>query len=791
MIEGSVRRRFTAVGDSLARFGRRVCARVAGTVAAPATLAAFVAALTLVAGANLYLVFDRHPSPVTVTGCVALLVVVGRWCRSALAAATGLMLIVAAASAQLADRLDPSLAGIDQEAVVRILDFPVPGTAQRFDAEAIGATLPGRLRLSWYEGPDTLRPGECWKLTLRLRRPRGFSNPVRFDYERWLFVHGIGATGYVRHGERVGDCGAASMPRAARVAAAKRILARLPDDDARAVILAVSLGARQWLDPERWQGFAVTGTSHLMAISGLHVSLAAAAFFLIVRVTLAACAVRSNQRLAATLAAVAVAAAYALTSGFAVPSRRAVLMLAAALPAAVARRPIAPWHSVGLAAIVIAIATPLDVLSAGFRLSFIAVLLLLWMGVTAGGGSPVSRWRPIAAFLALARLQWLLLLGMLPISAWLFGRLTWTAPFVNLLVVPAFNLAALPLALAALVLPGVPGDTLLRLAWQLMDGLLRIIDVAAALPAADWRLPAIRGSGWLALGGAALGAVLPRGCPGRLHSLILLLACAFPERAATPPGCADLTVLDVGQGLAAVVRTADHVLIYDSGPRFRSGGDTGRLVVTPFLDDLGLESIDRLIVSHADLDHAGGAASIVASRPVKSVLAGETALPGLDAPVFPCRAGMRWEWDGVQFALLHPARDGSASGNDASCVLEVTAGSRRLLLTGDIGAAVERQLVASGLLTKSEVVVIPHHGSDTSSSAALVAALSARYAVASAGYANRWSMPRPDVVRRWTRSGATLLTTADDGAVGFRACPDALSLEFRHRRDARRPWTER
>ena len=252
-------------------------------------------------------------------------------------------------------------------------------------------------------------------------------------------------------------------------------------------------------------------------------------------------------------------------------------------------------------------------------------------------------------------------------------------------------------------------------------------------------------------------------------------------------------MLDVGQGLAVLVRTRKRVLLYDAGPSFRSGGDTGRLVVAPYLDYLGIDHLDIVVVSHADSDHAGGIASIVRRFPIGASLHGETreaADDGMHAD-FACSAGTVWTWDGITFRLVHPPPGTPLEGNDASCVLEVSAGGYRALLAGDIEATVERRLIADQSLRAVDLLIVPHHGSGTSSSQAFVDVTGPRFAVVSAGFDNRWNMPRAEVVERWIASGAALRTTAASGAIGYRLCTSAgVTERMRHRAVARRLWTE-
>jgi competence protein ComEC len=256
-------------------------------------------------------------------------------------------------------------------------------------------------------------------------------------------------------------------------------------------------------------------------------------------------------------------------------------------------------------------------------------------------------------------------------------------------------------------------------------------------------------------------------------------------RPATPAfGDARLIVLDVGQGLAAVVQTQSHVLVYDAGPAFRSGRDTGELVVVPYLYSQGHRSIDALMISHGDLDHQGGMRSILESMPVDRLIVGLSVAATNLHPAEICQRGSHWVWDGVRFEILHPADTAYAKDNDSSCVLRVEANGMSALLAGDIQEEAEVALI-DRQLERVSVVVVPHHGSRTSSTPRFVAATAPRFAIFSAGYRNRWGFPKEDVVGRWTTEGAQALSTIDGGAISIElngtASPEAREFRFEHR----------
>lgn len=705
------------------------------------------------------------------------------------------------AKAVLDDRLPPESAGETRALTGRVADFPERRDGLlRFVLETPEhSDLPQRIRLSWYDAATMPRVGETWMLHARLRPPRGFANPVGFDYEEWLFRQRIGATGYVIAHPRNGRLEAVPVARAARLRQhiADRIVAVTGDDDASAVLQAIVVGARHRITQAQWDRYAASGTSHLMAISGLHIGLAAGGAWLLGWALLAPLCRWRNLRDGASLVALCSAAAYAGISGFAVPAQRALLMALLVIAAGLLRRQVAAERVLALAAVAVFLGDPLSIMAPGFKLSFAAVAILLWSARQRALDVPANGARRRAAEIAyrLPPLQLTLLLGLLPLTALSFGRVAWLAPFVNLLVLPLFNFVTVPAALVGTLLDGPlspAGDLLLRLSWYSIRSTLALVARVADWPVARMHVAT---SGRLVVVAAllaALWAVLPPGWPGRRLAWVAAAATVLSRPAAPMTGCVEMTTLDVGQGLAMVLRTRNHVLVFDTGPSFRNGGDTGRLVLVPYLRAAGIGQVDLLMVSHADSDHAGGAASLVSAVRVERVLTGGF-IDGIAGAQRRCRRGHAWLWDGVRFSVMHPARTAGAghpaSDNDESCVLEIAAGPHRALLTGDIEKAAEKRLLESGSLSAVDLVVVPHHGSLTSSGEAFVRRLKPDVALVSAGFDNRWSLPRPAVVARWERSGARVLNTATSGAVRARMCADTgLHAVSGYRLAARKYW---
>lgn len=638
----------------------------------------------------------------------------------------------------------------------------------------------GLVRLSWHGGPGDLRAGERWRLPVRLKPRHGFANPGGFDYERWLFEQGIKATGNLRKGpglERL-DPGPGRYWLARWRQGFNDHLARvLGDSRSLPLVQALVTGTQSGFERSDWEVMNRTGTSHLVAISGLNLGLVATVTFFLVRALWA-----RQPRLALALAAPRAAAwgaflsafAYAALAGFSVSTRRALIMAAVVLAVLFWGRTPRHWNALILALTGVLILDPAAAVSYGFWLSFAAVAVLLFhLGQRLPSHDLWNRW---------GRAQWAVALGLLPLLFLLFGRASLIAPLVNLVAEPLFTLVLFPLVLAASLLSLIPGLTL-ALVWtaRLLDVCLDLLAWVAAWPWAAVALP--QGPAWVwpsAFAGVAL-LLAPRGLPGRWLGLPLLLPLLVARTPGPGFGEAWFSLLDVGQGLAAVIRTREAVLVFDTGPGYETGFNTGTLVLVPFLTAQGVQRVDRLVLSHADRDHSGGALGLLERIPVRRILSGEPAALGIPGAE-PCRAGDGWEWSGVHFRFLHPDGTGWAD-NDASCVLRVEAGGRAILLPGDITQTVEAHLirVQPGAL-RSDILVAGHHGSATSTSVAFLDAVEPWLVLYSAGYANRFGFPATEVRVRMMARGIPALDTGASGAIELRLRADG---------SVQGPWTWR
>jgi len=699
------------------------------------------------------------------------------------------------ADVRLADELGSDWEGRDVEVVGVVAGLPQDfdrGVRFEFVVEqrlTPGAVAPQRVDLAWYReraAPPAVSPGERWRFTVRLKRPHGGANPGGFDYEASLLERGVRATGYIRPGpaERLESFvwRPGYVVEYLRATVRARFLAALPENDWPwvGVLTALAVGDQKAVQGDLWTVFNRSGTTHLMSISGLHVTMVAGLFgwlFAAVWRRAPALALRLPAQHAGLLAAAVGGTGYALLAGFGVPAQRTLLMLLVAAAAMLSGRQLAPGRILALALLAVLLADPWAVLAVGFWLSFGAVGALLYVGSAAVGGG--RGWRARAGEWGLV--QWAATLASLPALLLVFQQMPLVSPLANALAIPAISFVVTPLALLAALLPWPP---LLMLAHAALDALMRFLFWCAAWPV--WQIPAP--PLWAVLMAAVGVAVclLPRGVPGRLLGAFLLLPALFWPAEPVPEGEARIDVLDVGQGEAVVVRTRRHLLIYDPGPRYSADSDAGQRVVVPYLRWLGAGRVDRVVVSHGDSDHSGGLASLRAALPVDGLLSSMTELDGEL-----CAAGQTWTWDGVDFAVLHPlpaVYESRAAINHRSCVLTVTAGQRRLLLTADIEAADEKAMLArDAAALAADIVVVPHHGAMASSTPPFVAAVGARHALISVGYRNRFGHPRGAVVERYAEQGARIWRTDRDGALRAVLRADGVAVSA-WRQERQRYW---
>jgi competence protein ComEC len=765
-----------------------------------ATPAAVPSAIALLAGVLLVQWLPQLPP----RWCLALCVVVAvalAWClprhRWLACIPLGFAWAAWCGAAAMDARLPRALEGQDIVVTGAVADLPqVRSDASRFDFLVEHATrdgkpigLSGRVTVSWYDDAPTIPACSRWRLSLRLKRPRGLLDPGGADSERSALARRIVATGYVRDGS--GNTQLPGVSRCidgARDAIARGIAARVHDPHDAALLQAFSVGDTRGLESQDWQVARANGVSHLIAISGFHVGVAAvfgvwltlSGYWLWPRFGF-----RLPRSQAQAGAALLVAGIYSALAGFGLPTVRTLLMIAVVALARCSRRHGSGPQSLALAMIAILLVDPLSVLAAGFWLSFVGVSFLMLCLQSHGRG-----WRAFVHELSAGQL--VMTVALLPLSLWFFGEASLVGALSNLIAVPFVSFVIVPCALVGTLLLGLcpPAATpVLWLAAQLTHAQWWLLEQMATWPGAHWYLPTVRPWALLLALLGALWLFMPRGLPLRWLGLLLFLPLLLPPRQPLADGAYEVWVLDVGQGLSVLLRTRDHVLLYDAGARYPSGFDLGEAVVLPSIHALGITRLDMLMISHGDNDHAGGAQAVATAFPQARRYAGEPAR--MPMPMEPCAAGQSWQWNGVRFRVLSPAPGAIDRDNDSSCVLLVEGVGGRLLLAGDISSKIEPRVAAAIGPGAAPVLLVPHHGSKTSSSDGFITAVNPPLALVSAGWHNRFGHPKPEVVARYRQARVPLLNTAEEGAIELAFVPGQLPHVVRRWRPAsRRYWRE-
>jgi competence protein ComEC len=699
------------------------------------------------------------------------------------------------AQLRMADALSPEREGRDIQLVGVVATLPEQrerGVSFAFDVEQVltpKASVPHRISLNFYR-QDTfasrdissaglpasahkpmprLHAGQRWQMTVRLKRPHGSVNPHGFDFERWALENDLQAFGYVRtHGDY--RCITEMVWRPAYVVERvrehlnARIASVLSGQPAMPLLQALVTGDDSGVAPADWDVFLRSGVNHLISISGLHITmLASMAYWLVYA------GWRLHYRLnlllparkVGVLLSWLVALLYSLVAGFSVPTQRTLYMLSVfAIALWLGRR----WgiaRVLACALLVVVLIDPWAVMAPGFWLSFGAVAVMAFAGAYRIGR--LAKWRQAV------HAQWAVTLGLLPLLLLLFQQVSLVSPLANAIAIPVVSLGVVPLALAGTLLPV---DSLLWLAHALMQFVTQTMHWLASSPWAVWQqqappawslLPATGGIAWL---------LLPPGFPLRWLGWAGLLPMLLIRPVPPAEGAMRVVMLDVGQGMAVVVHTARHTLLYDTGPRYSAESDAGRRVILPYLRGEGVARLDGLVVSHNDNDHSGGLLAVADG------LSPSWLLSSLPADAIPqhiqqprvCQAGQRWQWDGVLFEMLYPDMtsllQADLPDNNRSCVLKVTSRYGSVLLTGDIEKMAEARLLDNaGNRLAADALLVPHHGSRTSSTPPFVAAVHPAITLYAVGYRNRFGHPKAEVVGRYQKLGARDYRSDRDGAI--------------------------
>jgi competence protein ComEC len=641
-----------------------------------------------------------------------------------------------------------------------------------------------KIQLSWYNDYPEIQIGDKWQLSVKLKRPHGSMNPGGFDYEKYLFQNKIRATGYVKSGTlnyRLGSHWYIYPIGRFRQYLEQGIYQTLHNSQLQGVIAALVIGSRNGISADEWQVFRNTGTSHLVAISGLHIGLVSEFIFLFLNFIwrrIPYLTLRLPAPFAAAISALIGALIYSAIAGFSVPTQRALVMIAVFTLVLICKCNVRPWSALLIALLSVLIINPLSTLSAGFWLSFSAVALLIYcfsgrLGIT-------------GAWWKWGRAQLVVMLGLMPLCLLLFQQFSLISFMANFIAIPVVGFAVVPLSLVGCLIWVISthlGTWILLFAERIMSLLWLYLKWLSAQHWVVWHHAIV--NNWI-LVTTTIGVLLllaPRGVLIRLLGIIWILPLVFYKPIGPKTGEVWFTLLDVGQGLASIVRTCHHVLIYDTGPKYSDNFDTGKTVVVPFLYNFGINNADMMVISHGDNDHIGGAASVLSMSNVKQIM---TSVPQR----FPnyhaehCWAGNHWQWDGVTFSFLSPKQNSNLKGNDASCVLKVTNGENSVLLTGDIEALTEHILVKNNCRDlQSTILVAPHHGSNSSSTKTFINMVKPKYVLFPVGYLNRFAFPNKKVMIRYKMIYTVPFDTVNSGAITFKFNnKDKIFLPFEYRK---------
>lgn len=677
---------------------------------------------------------------------------------------------------------------IPLEVTGKVVGIPqLSSSGLRFDLQIThynhqAINLEVKIRLFWQNPTKTLSEGDSLQAQVQLKPPWHLANPGSFDLEKQFFIEGIRATGRLLNLQNYQPNPHFNLNRL-RQELNNRMSLLLAEKPFLGVIQATTLGLYQNISPEQWQVFQVTGTSHAIAISGLHISLIALLCFK----GMSFLSRRSRYLMLGwpaqcygAVAAILGALFYAAIAGFSIPTQRSLIMITVAMGSILCRQPMLTWHGLALAWLGIALIDPLAPLQLGFWLSFISVAALIYANHSSLSGKSWQQW---------LRPQWVAFLAILPLTVLFFAQISWLAPLANLLVLPLMNIIVVPASLIALILIPIAPVLAKGALWLAHSALVGVWWVLAKIAQLTWGVSYPGSVPFLYIMSALLGVVFllaPKGLPAKYLGGLSVAALLIYARPALKPGECYFTLLDVGQGLAAVLQTQHHVLIYDAGPQYGESADAGKRIIIPYLNTLGIRAIDKVVISHSDLDHRGGLASF-RSLAIADIVSSEP--QRLNVPARLCQAGESWEWDGVRFTFLHPIETYQRR-NDLSCVLKVQTRYHSILLTGDIEKTAEKKLIQQyGQALKSAILVVPHHGSLTSSSEDFIAQVSPRYALYPVGMLNQYGFPKLPVLHRYAQHGAINLRVSHTGALIFHLKNEPhLTAPIQWRDTARHYW---
>lgn len=727
----------------------------------------------------------------------------------------------------LSQNLPKALENRDLVIIGTVNGLPQPfeeGTRFQFHVEkaSLGkesVSIPENIMLSWgltyhksnlQTVPD-IQPGQRWQLNVRLKRPHGNANPNGFDYELWLFEQGIRATGYVNNDPRLPvrnalldsfDSTPMNWVNLIRSKLRERIYRALPECEYAGVIVALVIGDQKAISQSDWEIFNRTGISHLVAISGLHITMISGLFALLAGSLWRRSFFIGKQwplilpaQKAAAIAGVMMALTYVALAGFGVPARRTLCMIIIVAIALWSGRLTRFSHTLLATAGIVCLFDPWALYKPGFWLSFGAVGTILYAtnGRTRIIDENRSRLNRLKqSFRLAARTQWAVTIGLVPLTMLFFGRLSVIGPIANAVAIPLISIVVTPLALVGSILPEPVNACVLSLAHFLTTILVVFLEWLSSFAFAVWTAPAppfylivfaMAGTLWM---------LAPKGWPHRYLGVLCWLPLFLLEPVHPDYGEAHITVFDVGQGSSILIETQKHRLLFDTGPVYSTDSDAGDRVVLPYLTSRGITSLDTIVVSHTDSDHSGGLLTLMRKLPVREVyssIAPDSTLAKTLSNHRPCVAGQYWEWEGVHFEMLHPFSDDyldeNSKTNELSCILKVSTSKYSMLFTGDVGKREEEKLVfRHAKKLKSDIVMAPHHGSHSSSTWPFLFAVKPEYAIYQVGYLNPYRHPDDRTENRYDLLGIKTFRTDMDGAVSIHL-GDQIDIGLQRKKDVR------
>jgi len=657
----------------------------------------------------------------------------------------------------------------------------------RIDEKLLFFFQANKIRLSLYQAEqdqiNEMKAGSFWKFNAKLKPIHGRMNPGGFDYEKWLVSEGFIGTGYVKSSSLIPSV---VSFKAVYQSTRQRILDKLnrviPDTDSKGMALALAIGERSSISAEQWQTIKDSGTSHLLAISGLHIGIAALwsyYFFLIIFTRITFISRHIPAQKIAEVASLVGGLSIALLSGFGYPAQRALVMLVVFLYSRWSGRHLSLANILAVSVMIIAFIQPFAVLAVSFWLSVIAVativFLLSYRQKITFGNNKFREW---------LRINWFLFVGLMPITWMIFDSISVVGFIANLILIPLTSFVTTPLVYIGLLTLSI-SDQLASWLFYLVDhilaftlqiqALLSEVNSAASVSSLSVLL-------FVLLLLATIIILMPAKMPGRSLIIPVGLLAIFSLSQPKTDERFKMVVFDIGQGLAVYISVAGKHLLYDTG----YGNKTFSMAessLLPYFKRQSVNRLDRMIISHADADHAGGLDIISDQLKVNMLLVGEkTSREGDD-----CHTADPWKWGNVEFSFLPHLSNRFYQGNSASCVLQINVNDKKILLTGDIEKRSEKALLDKGL-THNDIVVAPHHGSLTSSTDEFVTQTSPNTVIFSTGYANQWHFPKSKVIKRYMEVGADVQVTHENGAITITESQDGELKITTERMDRSHFW---